>query len=52
MNPTRIHAKVIAGKDVKKESITTVTSITADIITGIVSRKSSFLWSRFLTFRR
>ena len=48
MSPTRIHAKVDVGNDVENESIITTTSITAEIIIGIVSRKSIFLSSRFL----
>jgi hypothetical protein len=48
MIPTRTHAKVIAGNDVKIESIITATSIIAAVINGIISLKSSFLWSGFL----
>lgn len=43
MIPTRIHAKVIAGVALKKESPITPTSITAAIMLGIVSLKTNFL---------
>lgn len=43
MIPTRIHAKVIAGIGVKNVSIITPIIITAAIMLGIVSLKSSFL---------
>ena len=34
MVPTRIHAQVSAGKEIKNESIITTTNITAAIILG------------------
>jgi hypothetical protein len=49
MIPTRIHAKLIGGIWVKNNTIViTPTSIATAIMLGIVSLRSSFLWSRFL----
>ena len=48
MIPTRIHAKLIGGIGVKNNtSVITPTSIATAIMLGIVSLRSSFLWSRF-----